>query len=255
MERTSGTVYLVGAGPGDPELLTLKAHRLLQSAEAVVYDRLVSPEILALIPPLAERFYAGKQAARHTLPQPEINRLLVDLAGRYSKVVRLKGGDPFIFGRGGEELEVLAAAGVPFEVVPGITAAVGCAAYAGIPLTHREHASSVLFVTGHLKDGHMDLDWPSLVHPHRTVVFYMGIQALPHLVAQLVAHGMSPTTPVAVVRHGTTPRQEVLPGTLGAIVARTANLPKGETGLLIIGDVAALHARLAWFMPAAQSTG
>jgi uroporphyrin-III C-methyltransferase / precorrin-2 dehydrogenase / sirohydrochlorin ferrochelatase len=245
-----GTVFLVGAGPGDPDLLTLRAARLLAQAEVVVYDRLVSPEILALIPPAVERVYAGKQAARHTLQQPEINRLLVELAGRYRRVVRLKGGDPFIFGRGGEELEVLAAAGIPFEVVPGITAAVGCAAYTGIPLTHRDYASSCLFVTGHLKDGKLDLDWPSLAHPNRTLVFYMGILALPNIAANLVAHGLPATTPVAIVRHGTTPRQDVLLATLADVVERARQLKPGETGLLIVGEVVRLHDKLAWFPPA-----
>ena len=242
-----GTVYLVGAGPGDSELLTLKAARLLAAADVVVYDRLVSPEILALIPPAVERLYAGKQASQHSLPQPEINRLLVELAGRYRTVVRLKGGDPFVFGRGGEELEVLVDAGVPFEVVPGITAGVGCAAYAGIPLTHRDYASSALFVTGHLKDGKLDLDWPALAHGNRTLVFYMGILALPNISANLIAHGLPSDTPVAVIRHGTTPRQNVIEATLTDVVARTAELKPGETGLLIVGEVVRLRARLQWF--------
>ena len=244
---TPGTVYLVGAGPGDPELLTLRAARLLGEAEAVVYDRLVSPEILALIPASAERIYAGKQAARHALPQPEINRLLVDLAGRYRRVVRLKGGDPFVFGRGGEELEVLAAAGVPFEVVPGITAAIGCAAYSGIPLTHRDFASSCLLVTGHLKEGKVDLDWPALAVAQRTLVFYMGILALENIAANLIAHGLPARTPVAVIRHGTTPRQEVTTATLADVVAATRHIPSGETGLLIVGEVVSLQPRLRWF--------
>jgi uroporphyrin-III C-methyltransferase / precorrin-2 dehydrogenase / sirohydrochlorin ferrochelatase len=242
-----GTVYLVGAGPGDPDLLTLRAARLLGEAEVVVYDRLVSPEILALIPPAAERIYAGKQASRHTLQQPEINRLLVELAGRFRRVVRLKGGDPFIFGRGGEELEVLAAAGIPFEVVPGITAAVGCSAYTGIPLTHRDYASSCLFVTGHLRDGKLDLDWPSLAYPNRTLIFYMGILALPNIAANLVAHGMPATTPVAIVRHGTTARQDVLVATLADVVERARQIKPGETGLLIVGEVVRLREKLAWF--------
>jgi uroporphyrin-III C-methyltransferase / precorrin-2 dehydrogenase / sirohydrochlorin ferrochelatase len=245
---TSGIVYLVGAGPGDPELLTLRAARLLREAEVVVYDRLVSPEILALVSPQAERIYAGKQAARHTLPQPEINRLLVDLAGRFQRVVRLKGGDPFVFGRGGEELEVLAAAGIRFEVVPGITAAIGCAAYTGIPLTHRNFASACLFVTGHLKDGELDLDWPSLAYANRTLVFYMGILALEKIAGNLVAHGLPATTPVAVVRHGTTPRQDIIVASLADVVERTRHLAPGETGLLIVGEVVRLRDQLAAFM-------
>jgi uroporphyrin-III C-methyltransferase len=244
-----GTVYLVGAGPGDPELLTMKASRLLSEAEVVVYDRLVSPEILALIPPGVERIYAGKRASQHTLAQSEINRLLVDLAGRYRKVVRLKGGDPFIFGRGGEELEVLVQAGVPFEVVPGITAGVGCSAYAGIPLTHRDYASSCLFVTGHLKHGKLDLDWPALAHRNRTLVFYMGILALANISANLIKHGLPATTPVAVIRHGTTPRQHVIEATLADVVERTAEIKPGETGLLIVGEVVRLREQLDWFDP------
>ena len=250
-----GTVYLVGAGPGDPELLTLRAARLLGEADVVVYDRLVSPEILALVPARAERVYAGKQAARHTLPQPEINRLLVELAGRYRTVVRLKGGDPFVFGRGGEELEVLAAAGIPFEVVPGITAAVGCAAYSGIPLTHRDYASSCLFVTGHLRDGRLDLDWPSLAYANRTLVFYMGILALPNIADNLVRHGLAAATPVAVVRHGTTPRQDVIVATLGDVVDHTRHLKVGETGLLIVGEVVRLRERLQWYVARAVNEG
>ena len=242
-----GTVYLVGAGPGDPDLLTLKAARLLAAADVVVYDRLVSPEILALISPDAQRIYAGKQAARHTLPQPEINHLLIDLASRYNKIVRLKGGDPFIFGRGGEELEVLVATGVPFEVVPGITAGVGCAAYAGIPLTHRDYASSCLFITGHRKEGQLDLDWPSLVYENRTLIFYMGILSLPSIASNLVKYGMAATMPVAIIRHGTTPRQDVIEATLANVLERSAAIQPGETGLLIVGEVVRLRQRLNWF--------
>lgn len=244
-----GTVYLVGAGPGDPELLTLRAARLLTHADAIVYDRLVSPEILAMIPPATECIYAGKQASRHTLPQSEINQLLVELAGRCRRVVRLKGGDPFVFGRGGEELETLAAAGIPFEVVPGITAAVGCAAYAGIPLTHRDHASSVTFVTGHRQHAALDLDWPALARCGQTTVFYMGTQALPEICRQLIAHGLSKATPLAAIQHGTTPRQRVVVSTL-AVAAENAVVPdSGETGLIIVGEVVKLRSQLDWFIP------
>ena len=245
-----GTVYLVGAGPGDPDLLTVKAARLIAAAEVVVYDRLVSPEILALVPASAQRYYAGKRAAEHTLTQPEINRLLVELASRHASVLRLKGGDPFVFGRGGEELETLVEARVPFEVVPGITAGVGCAAYAGIPLTHRDYASSALFVTGQLKHGKLDLDWPSLAHARRTLVFYMGILALDRISQQLIAHGLPATTPCAVIRHGTTPRQDVIEAALADLVASCAALPPRETGLLIVGEVVRLRRRLGWFTPA-----
>lgn len=246
-KRISGTVYLVGAGPGDPDLLTLRAARLLADADAVVYDRLVSQEILAFIPPGTECIYAGKQASRHTLPQSEINRLLVELAGRCRRVVRLKGGDPFVFGRGGEELETLAAAGIPFEVVPGITAGVGCAAYAGIPLTHRDHASSVTFVTGHRQHAAPDPDWPALARCGQTLVFYMGIQALPKICRQLIAHGLPGGTPLAIIQHGTTSRQRVVASTL-AVAAENAVVPDvGETGLVIVGEVVKLRSQLDWF--------
>lgn len=247
-----GTVYLVGAGPGDPNLLTLRAARLLGEADAVVYDRLVSPEVLALIPPGTETIYAGKQASLHTLPQAEINRLLVDLAGRCRKVVRLKGGDPFVFGRGGEELETLVEAGIPFEVVPGITAGVGCAAYAGIPLTHRDFASAVSFVTGHRQHGALDaldLDWPALARPGQTLVFYMGTRALPEICRQLMAHGLPAHTPLVTIQHGTTPRQRVVESTLAEAADRNPLPEPSETGLLIIGDVVPLRRRFTGATP------
>lgn len=242
-----GMVYLVGAGPGDPELLTLRAARLLAQAEVIVYDHLVSEPILEMGRREAQRIYAGKERGNHTLQQNDLNQLLVRLAHEGKCVVRLKGGDPFIFGRGGEEVEALAAAGVAFEVVPGITAASGIAAYAGIPLTHRDHANSCLFVAGHLKDGSVDLDWDSLVRPRRTLVVYMGLVGLPTLCRELAAHGMSGATPAAIVQHGTTQSQRTVVGTLATLpqLAQAAHL--APPTLIIIGDVVRLHATLAWY--------
>jgi uroporphyrin-III C-methyltransferase len=243
----TGIVYLVGAGPGDPELLTLRAAKLLDSADTVVFDHLVGEGILDLARADAERIYVGKQKNHHTLAQHEINALLVRLARQGKQVVRLKGGDPFIFGRGGEELEVLAKEEIRYEVVPGITAANGVSCYTGIPLTHRDYAQSCVFTTGHLKDGSMNLDWENLVHPRQTVVIYMGLGALPEIGSKLIAHGRAATTPVAVVEQGTTNRQRVACGTLLTIAERVAALNFKSPCLIIVGEVAALHGKLQWF--------
>lgn len=241
-----GTVWLIGAGPGDPELLTLKAARLIGEADALVYDRLVNPEILQLAKPDCLQIYAGKQRSNHHLPQQDINQLLVDLAREYKTVVRLKGGDPFVFGRGGEELETLAAAGVPFGVVPGITAATGCAAYAGIPLTHREHAQSVRFITGHNQTGEINIHWPELMAADQTLVFYMGLNGMREICAQLIARGRDPQTPLALIENGTLPTQKTYTGTLASINALLADNKVQSPALAIVGSVVALHAQLRW---------
>jgi len=242
-----GEVYLVGAGPGDPELLTFKALRLMQQADVVIYDRLVSPQVLDLCRRDADLIYVGKERDNHSLPQQGINRLLVEHARQGRRVVRLKGGDPFIFGRGGEEIEELQAEGIPFQVVPGITAASACSTYAGIPLTHRDYAQSVKFVTGQLKNRTTDLNYEELVHPNQTIVFYMGLHTLEQICRGLVSHGKPETTPVAIVSQGTSSEQRVLTGTLADIVElqRQAQLP--APAILIVGEVVALQSRLAWF--------
>ncbi|MGE5153210.1 MAG: siroheme synthase CysG [Bdellovibrio bacteriovorus] len=247
LDTDLGEVYLVGAGPGDPDLLTFRALRLMQQADVVVYDRLVAEPILNMTRRDARRVYVGKERNNHAMRQEDINRLLADLAKDGHRVLRLKGGDPFIFGRGGEEIDTLAAEGIPFQVVPGITAASGCACYAGIPLTHRDYAQSVTFVTGHLKDGTMNLNWPQLAQPGQTVVFYMGLVGLPILVRELMAHGVSAAMPVALVQQGTTHMQRVYTGTLGNILEVVEQDPPKPPTLIIVGEVVRLREKLSWF--------
>lgn len=243
--HTTGLVSLVGAGPGDPDLLTVKALRLIQQASVVVYDRLVSPEIMELVATDVKKIYVGKERDYHSLPQTQINQILIEYAQQGYNVVRLKGGDPFIFGRGGEELEQLVLHHIPFEVVPGITAASGCAAYAGIPLTHRDYAQSVQFITGHIKAGGLDIDWDSLAHSNHTLVFYMGLKQSECIVQNLISHGLSPDTPCAIIEQGTTCRQRVLTGSLTqlCLLAQRAASP----ALIIVGHVTQLHKKLTWF--------
>jgi uroporphyrin-III C-methyltransferase/precorrin-2 dehydrogenase/sirohydrochlorin ferrochelatase len=245
--KEMGEVYLVGAGPGDPDLLTFRALRLMQQADVVVYDRLVAKPILDMTRHDAEHIYVGKERDKHTLRQEEINKLLARLAKQGKRVLRLKGGDPFIFGRGGEEIDTLAAEGVPFQVIPGITAAAGCASYAGIPLTHRDYAQSVTFVTGHLKDGSMNLNWPMLAQPNQTIVFYMGLVGLPVICRELQQHGVGGDMPIALIQQGTTHMQRVYTGTLATIQEIVEKEKPKPPTLIIVGRVVELQEKLAWF--------
>ena len=245
----TGEVYLVGAGPGNPDLLTFRALRLMQQADVVVYDRLVSPPILDMCRRDADRHYVGKERDNHAVPQEEINMVLVRLAKEGKRVLRLKGGDPFIFGRGGEEIETLREHGVPFQVVPAVTAAAGVASYAGIPLTHRDHAQALILVTGHLKDGTMDLDWDMLCRPGQTIVIYMGLKGLVTLCDEMKKHGMPGDTPAAIVQQGTTLNQKTVTGTLDTLPALAAQAELKPPTLIIVGSVVSLHAKLNWFHP------
>ncbi|MBK8816299.1 MAG: uroporphyrinogen-III C-methyltransferase [Methylococcaceae bacterium] len=243
----NGEVYLIGAGPGAADLLTFRALRLLQQADVVVYDRLVSPEIIDLARRDSEKIYVGKRRQNHTLDQVSINQLLADLAKSGKRVARLKGGDPFIFGRGGEEIETLMEQGIHFQVVPGITAASGCASYAGIPLTHRDFAQSCIFVTGHLKDNSVNLNWTQLALPNQTVVIYMGLVGLEQICHSLIAHGSPSDLPIALVQQGTTNNQKVVTGTLASLPTIIGNQEIKAPTIIIVGHVVTLHTKLKWF--------
>jgi uroporphyrin-III C-methyltransferase/precorrin-2 dehydrogenase/sirohydrochlorin ferrochelatase len=251
---TRGEVYIVGGGPGDPDLLTIKALQLMQQADVVVHDGLVSDAVLNLVRRDADRISVSKSARCHSMPQDEINQLLVDLANKGHKVCRLKGGDPFIYGRGGEEVEGLAAAGIPYQIVPGITAAAGCAAYAGIPLTHRDHAQAVQFVTGHTQKNGQGPDWQSLAKPRQTVVIYMGLINSADIVDKLVSNGRDPATPVAIVQSGTTDKQRVFTGQLSELVTLIAAQKVASPALIIVGEVVALQSKLQWFSAQANTS-
>jgi len=249
-EASQGEIILVGAGPGDAGLLTLRGLQVMQQADVVLYDHLVSDEVLDLVRRDADRICVGKRASAHSVPQEETNRMLVELAKKGKRVVRLKGGDPFIFGRGGEELQAAVEAGIPFQVVPGVTAAAGATAYAGIPLTHRDHAQSVLFITGHCRADGEEMDWPSLARARQTLAIYMGTVKAAEISAQLIAHGRDAQTPVAVIGRGTRQDQQVLTGTLQELEQLAQRAP--TPALLVIGEVVNLHQQLAWFQHSAQ---
>lgn len=252
-QSSRGEVYLVGAGPGDPDLLTFRALRLMQRADVVLYDRLVDEAILNLVRRDAERIYVGKLPNKHVVPQEEISRLLVRLARDGRRVLRLKGGDPFIFGRGGEEIETLAEQGIPFQVVPGITAASGCATYAGIPLTHRDHAQACVFVTGHGKTGLPDVDWKAFLQQRQTIAIYMGLAQIGVLMEQLLAAGADPDLPAAVVENGTRPRQRVVTGTVATLAASVVEAGLRGPTIIIVGTVVTLRNKLSWYAPSESS--
>ena len=245
--KSDGEVYLVGAGPGDKDLLTLRALQLMQQCDICIYDNLVSNDVLELVRRDAEMIYAGKKRDQHTLEQATINDLLMKHAKEGKKVLRLKGGDPFIFGRGGEEIEGLMKAAIPFQVVPGISAANGVASYSGIPLTHRDHAQSCLFLTGHFKEGVIDFDWPKLIVQKQTLVIYMGLLSLDEMKSNLIKHGMNPNMPVAVVQSGTTNNQKVVIGELKNIKSKVSRANIKSPALIIIGTVVYLRRDLSWF--------
>src|ERR1700728_3815103 len=251
LEGPRGEVYLVGAGPGDPDLLTFRALRLMQKADVVLYDRLTDQHVMNLVRREAERIYVGKQPEDHELPQGEISALLVKLAKQGKRVLRLKGGDPFVFGRGGEEIEALAAEGIPFQVCPGITAAIGAAAYAGIPLTHRDHAQACVFVTGHGKDGKIDLDWTALLQPRQTVAIYMGLRNVEALTGEFVARGADTDLPAAIIDNATRPNQQVVVGTLGTLAAKARAAELSGPSISIVGTLVPLREALDW-RPAAE---
>ena len=253
-DAVRGEVYLVGAGPGDPDLITFKAARLMQMADVVVYDRLVSPPILDMVRRDAEKIYAGKAKSDHAIPQENINQLLVRLAKEGKRVLRLKGGDPFIFGRGGEEIAELIDEGIEFQVVPGITAASGCASYAGIPLTHRDYSQACIFVTGHRRDGSDELNWDMLSHPNQTVVFYMGLDNVGRICEAMKAHGRAADTPAALVEKGTTATQRVFIGNLDTLPSIIADNDVRAPTLILVGEVVALHDRLGWYKSGEEIT-
>lgn len=243
----AGEVYLVGTGPGDPDLLTFRALRLMQQTDVVLYDRLIGDGILNLVRRDAERIYVGKLKNNHTVPQEEIGQMLIDLAQQGKRVLRLKGGDPFVFGRGGEEIEALSENGIAFQVIPGVTAANGCAAYAGIPLTHRDHAQACVFVTGHEKDGQLNLNWESLIQPRQTVVLYMALTSLGAITSGFINNGAAPATPAAVIENGTRAGQRVITGTLETLLDKTEEAGVKSPALIIVGSVVTLRDKLSWF--------
>jgi len=242
-----GEVYLVGTGPGDPDLLTFRALRLMQQADVVLYDRLIGDGILNLVRRDAERIYVGKLPENHSVPQEEIGKMLISLALEGKRVLRLKGGDPFVFGRGGEEIEALSEHGIAFQVIPGVTAAVGCASYAGIPLTHRDHAQGCMFVTGHEKDGKLNLNWKSLIQPRQTVVVYMGLSSIGAITGGFIANGADPATPAAIIENGTRAGQRVITGTLDSLSEQTKEAGIKSPALIIVGSVVTLRDKLSWF--------